>query len=238
VAGEAVATAEETRRFEALVARRAGREPMARIRGSVHFWDLELAVRPGVLIPRPETETLIDAALGALPDRAAPLRVLDLGTGSGCLVLTLLHLFAKALGTGLDLSPQALACTRDNAARLGLADRLTLVGGDWRAAPAGPFDLIVANPPYVAEAELASLEPEVREHEPRQALLAGTDGLDAYRALLPVAASRLAPGGLLLLELGLGQAEAVEALAAESGLRVTAVRPDLAGIPRCLAARA
>jgi release factor glutamine methyltransferase len=236
-AGDSVLDAEEARRLETLVARRAAREPMAHIRGTAHFWDLELAVGPGALIPRPETETLIEAALDAFLDRATPLRILDLGVGSGCLVLTLLHLFRASVGTGLDISPTALACARDNATRLGLAARLTLVHGDWRAAPAGPFDLIVANPPYVAEGELAALQPEVREHEPRLALRAGPDGLDAYRALLPEAARRLAQGGVLLLELGLGQADAVTALAAATGLRVAGIRADLAGVPRCLAAR-
>lgn len=225
-------------RFERLVERRARREPLAYILCTAPFWDLELAVRAGVLIPRPESETLIEAALEAFPDRSAALRILDLGVGSGCLVLTLLRHYAMAVGAGVDLSPTALACARDNAERLGLAPRLTLVEGGWADAPAGPFELIVANPPYVAEGDLAGLEPEVREHEPARALLAGADGLDAYRALLPEAARRLGAGGALLLELGAGQADAVVAMARAAGLRVVGMRADLAGIPRCLHAQA
>lgn len=226
----------EAEALQALAGRRCAREPMAYLRGVAPFWDAEFVVRPGVLVPRPETETLIEEALERRTDRAAGLRLLDLGVGSGCILLTLLRLWPAATGVGVDSSPVALAVTSANARRLGVAGRLSLVEGGWEAAPPGPFDIVVSNPPYVAEAELAQLEPEVRVHEPRAALVAGADGLDAYRALVPEAAARLCGGGLLLLEIGRGQAEAVGTLVERSQLRRLGVRHDLAGIPRCLAA--
>lgn len=222
--------------LDALASRRCAREPMAYLRGSAPFWDWEVEVRPGILVPRPETETLIEEALARRPDRSAGLRMLDLGVGSGCLVLTLLRLWPAASGVGVDLSDLALAVTATNAERLGVAVRLSLIRGSWDAAPAGPFDLIVSNPPYVTSGELDRLEPEVRLHEPRDALVAGKDGLDAYRALIPEATRRLQSGGLLLLELGQGQAPAVRSLVESAGLRSLGERPDLAGIARCLAA--
>lgn len=228
---------ETVERFAQLVRRRAAREPMAHLRGRVGFWDVELLVGPGVLVPRPETETLVEAALAAFPDRTAALTILDLGTGSGCLALTLLHLYPNARAVAVDRATAAIACCTENAVRLGLADRLELVQGDWAAAPAGPFDLIVSNPPYVAEHEFEALQPEVRDHEPHLALLGGPDGLDAYRALLPVAARRLAPAGHVILELGAGQADAVTALLDRHGLVRDGLRADLAGFPRALVAR-
>jgi len=223
-------------RFEALVARRAAREPMAYILGVREFWSLPLFVGPGVLVPRPETETLVEAALEAFPDRRAPLRILDLGTGSGCLLLALLREYPNASGVGVDRSAEALALATLNARRHGLADRAQLVRGDWGRGLAGSFELIVANPPYVASGELAELAPEVARYEPRAALDGGADGLDAYRAILPDLPRLLAPAGVACLEIGAGQATALAALAEVAGFRV-AVRPDLAGIPRCLVLR-
>jgi release factor glutamine methyltransferase len=228
--GEALA------RFEVLVARRAAREPMAYVLGEREFWSLPLSVGPGVLVPRPETETLVEAALEAFPDRTAPLRILDLGTGSGCLLLALLREYPNAVGVGVDRSAEALAHAARNARRHGLDGRALLVGGDWGRALAGPFALIVANPPYVASGELTELAPEVALHEPRAALDGGADGLDAYRAILPDLPRLLAPAGVACLEIGAGQATALAALAEVGGFRV-AVRPDLAGIPRCLVLR-
>jgi release factor glutamine methyltransferase len=195
-------------------------------------------VSPAVLIPRPETETVVEAALAAAGDRGAPLRILDLGTGSGCLLLALLSELPRASGQGVDLSAEALEVARSNAERLGLGERARFEQRSWGAGLEGPFDLIVGNPPYVGEAEIAGLEPEVREFEPRTALVAGPDGLDAYRALIPDGARLLAAGGALALEIGQGQGDAVAALLAEHGLEVVERRPDLAGIPRCLIARA
>lgn len=219
--------------YRGLVARRAAREPMAYILGRAEFWSLAYAVAPGVLVPRPETETLIEAALRAFPDRARPLRVLDIGVGSGCLLLTLLHLFPSARGVGTDTSAAALACARLNAERLGVAARALLVATPWAAGVAGPFDLVVANPPYIPTAEIAGLAPEVARFEPRAALDGGPDGLAAYHAILPDLPRLLAPGGAALLEIGRGQHEALIPLAEAQGFAV-ATHADLAGIVRCL----
>ncbi len=223
-------------RLAHLVEARAARTPMAYVLGEREFWSLRLRVGPGVLVPRPETETLVEAALEALPDRAARLRILDLGTGSGCLLLALLHEYPNALGVGVDRSAAALAIAADNARTLGLADRALLLRGDWGRALGGRFDLLVANPPYVATDELRVLAPEVVRHEPVPALDGGPDGLDAYRAVLPDLLRLRAPGGLACLEIGAGQEPALRALFEAAGLEVAA-RPDLAGIPRCLVLR-
>lgn len=233
--GPVAAAARE--RFAALVARRAGREPIAYLLGEREFWSLPFAVGPEVLVPRPDSETLVEAVLAALPDRAAPLRLLDLGTGSGCLLLALLSELPAAVGLGVDRSLAALAMAERNAARLSLAGRARFLAGSWGAALGGGFDLIVSNPPYIPAPMLAGLTPEVRDFEPQGALAAGEDGLDAYRALLPDVARLLAPGGLAALELGQGQAAAVEALARAAGLAPAGLRRDLAGIERCLLLR-
>ncbi len=215
--------------FAALVARRAAGEPVAYITGRKSFWTLELEVTPAVLVPRPETETLIETALALL--ERPPARILDLGTGSGALLLAALSAWPHALGLGVDRSLPALAVARRNAERLGLAARARFIAGDWGRALAGPFDLVLANPPYVATG--GPVEAAVAAFEPAIALFAGPDGLDAYRALLPDVARLLAPGGLAVLELGAGQAPAVAALAAAAGLR-GGTRADLAGHARAL----
>lgn len=227
---------EAAERLRALTARRAAREPMAYIRGWAEFWSLRFRVGPGVLVPRPETETLIEAALAAFPDRARPLRVLDIGTGSGCLALTLLHLYPAARAIGTDTEPAALVCAKRNAAALGVADRARLVRTRWAEALAGPFDLVVGNPPYVATAAIDRLAPEVARHEPRAALDGGADGLDAYHAILADLPRLLTPDGVALLEIGRGQDAALIALAAAAGFAVRR-RRDLAGIVRCLELR-
>jgi release factor glutamine methyltransferase len=225
-----------TRRMARLVEARAARTPMAYVLGEREFWSLAISVGPGALVPRPETETLVEAAIEALPDRDRGLRILDLGTGSGCLLVALLRTYRRATGVGTDRSAAALGWARANLARHRLLDRALLLRTDWAAGLAGRFELIVANPPYVASAELARLEPEVARHEPVEALDGGPDGLGAYRALLPDLARLLAPGGLACLEIGAGQEPALRRLCAEAGLAV-AVRPDLAGIARCLVLR-
>ena len=237
-AGADEIAAAEHSRLEEMVRRRSAREPMAYILGEREFWSLVFQVTPAVLIPRPESETVVEAALAEVADRRAPLRVLDLGTGSGCLLLALLSELPAAIGLGVDLSPGALTLARANAGRLDLAGRARFEEGSWGAGLEGGFDLIVANPPYVGAGELANLEPEVREFEPQVALIAGPDGLCAYRALIPDCARLLADRGSVALEIGQGQGGAVAALLARHGLTVVGRRPDLAGIPRCLVARA
>jgi release factor glutamine methyltransferase len=227
----------EEGRLEALAARRLAREPMAYILGEREFWSLPLQVGPAVLVPRPESETVVEAALAEVRERSAPLRILDLGTGSGCLLLALLSELPRASGLGIDRSAAALAIAESNARRLGLAGRAAFRHGDWGRGVAGPFDVIVSNPPYVATADAASLAPEVRAFEPEEALFAGPDGLGAYQALAPDCARLLADDGIACLEIGQGQAAAVEAIMRRQGLRLVSSRRDLAGIERCLTLR-
>jgi len=224
-------------RLDEMLARRLDREPMAHILGEKEFWSLPLVVGPGVLIPRPETESVVEAALDAVSDRQARLCVLDLGTGSGCLLLALLSELPNATGVGVDASGHALAVAKVNARRLGLAQRASFAVGDWGCGLDGPFELIVSNPPYIRAADWAGLQPEIRDFEPPAALLAGPDGLDAYRALAPESLRLLATDGSLALEIGFGQADAVTAILAAHGLHVNERRRDLAGIERCLIAR-
>jgi release factor glutamine methyltransferase len=225
------------RAYEALLRRRAGREPMSQILGRREFWSLPFAVSSDILTPRPDSETVVEAALDAVADRAAPLRILDLGTGSGCLLLALLSELPHASGIGTDISAAACRLARDNAGALGLAGRARFIVGDWSAAVAGRFDLIVANPPYIPSPALDSLMPEVRDHEPRRALDGGDDGLDAYRRLLPGIGRLLDPDGRMLVEIGAGQGDEVAALLPSVELTICDRRCDLAGIERCLTAR-
>jgi release factor glutamine methyltransferase len=222
--------------FRALVGRRAAREPMAYILGRAEFWSLPFAVGPGVLVPRPDTETLIEAALRAFPDRGQALRILDVGVGSGCLLLTLLHLFSSARGTGTDVSEAALACARRNAEALGVAGRLELRQTAWARGVEGPFDLVVSNPPYIPAGEIAGLQPEVARFEPRLALDGGADGLDAYRAILADLPRLLVAGGVALLEIGQGQEGPLAPMIDAAGFAL-ATHADLAGITRCLELR-
>lgn len=205
-------TAEEVARLDALVARRAAGEPVAYIVGEKEFWGLTFRVEPGVLVPRPDSETLIEAAVRRRP-RAAALRILDLGTGTGCLVCALLSVFPNAVGIAVDRNQTAARLARDNARTLGLADRLAVVCGDWGAPLAGRFDFIVSNPPYIRAGDRARLPVEARNYEDPAALFAGPDGLAAYRRIFAAAPDLLAERGLMILELGEGQDGAVGALA-------------------------
>jgi release factor glutamine methyltransferase len=236
-AAERVLDPAERERIAAVASRRLAREPVSRIVGMKEFWGLPLRVNPAVLVPRPETETVVATALAALDrdgDRARPLRIADLGTGSGALLLALLNELPNAFAIGTDLSTAALALARDNAQQLGLAARAVFVACDFAAALAGPLDLIVANPPYVTSAELAQLAPEVRDHDPSLALDGGPDGLRAYRALVADAPRLIGAAGHMVIEVGAGQADAVASLfAGQQPLDVTAAR-DLAGMSRAL----
>lgn len=216
------------------IRRRAAGEPLSRLRGMREFWSLNFALSPETLDPRPETETLVAAALDAVPDRAAPLRLLDLGTGTGCLLLALLSELPSAWGLGVDRAFGAALTARANAAALGLSRRAAFLVGDWADAIDGIFDLIVSNPPYIPSGEIATLAPEVR-HDPRRALDGGADGLEAYRALAPQLARLL--GGTAAVEVGAGQARGVVDIMRDAGLDVCGIRPDLAGIDRCLVLR-
>lgn len=228
--------AEEARqRLADLVARRAAREPISRLRGHREFWSLDFALSPDTLDPRPDSETVIETALELLPAREAPRRVVDFGTGTGCLLLALLAEWPRATGIGIDIALGAVRTARRNAARLGFADRARFIVGDWDTAFGGVADVIVANPPYIATRDIIALAPEVARFEPRAALDGGDDGLAAYRALVSAAARVLAPDGLVLFEVGEGQAAAVAALAEAVGLSPRAIRPDLAGVDRCVA---
>lgn len=223
--------------FERLIARRARREPLSHLTGRREFWSLEFETGPETLDPRPDSETLVEAALAAARDRNAPLRLLDFGTGTGCLLLALLRELPMATGVGIDVSPGALAVARRNAERLGLESRARFEQGNWGESCAGPFDLIVANPPYIPTADIAGLEPEVSEYEPRLALDGGPDGLDAYRALMPDIDRLLAPEGAAVLEFGAGQERSLGQIVAAEGLVVAGVARDLAGWDRCLTIR-
>ncbi|HXZ01579.1 MAG TPA: peptide chain release factor N(5)-glutamine methyltransferase [Stellaceae bacterium] len=221
-------------RLAELAARRAAREPYARLAGRRSFWSLDLTLSPATLDPRPDSETLIEAALALLPDRAASLRIVDFGTGSGCLLLALLSELPNAGGIGIDILPGAAAVARRNAAASGLGGRAAFAVGDWGEALAGRVDVILANPPYIRSRDIVSLAPEVVRYEPRIALDGGGDGLCAYRCLAGDIARLLCPGGLGFIELGEGQAAAVAGLMDAAGLSVRQKRRDLAGIERVL----
>ncbi len=222
---------------DALARRREAREPVAHILGRKHFWTLDLAVDSDVLIPRPETELLVETALEALANDV-PARVLDLGVGSGAILLAVLSERGCANGVGVDLSAGALALARRNAEALGLADRVVFKQGGWDVPLATGFDVVLSNPPYIPSAEIETLAPEVALYEPRLALDGGGDGLDAYRAIIPLLIRLLRPGGVFAFEVGRGQAEAVSALARAAGLSIDPVRRDLVGVPRVVRGRA
>jgi release factor glutamine methyltransferase len=232
--------AREVNVISALAARRLKHEPVARILGRKEFWSLELQVTPAVLVPRPETETVIDTALDAVTTRGLRmenLRVLDIGTGSGALLLAMLRELPKAVGIGTDISADALAVARANAERHRLDTRCTFVAGNIASGVDGLFDFILSNPPYIASGDIASLPQEVRDYDPRPALDGGVDGLDCYRAIAAEVPRLLASGGRLIVELGAGQHEAVSALFTKAGLSVVDTRKDLAGIVRALSAK-
>ena len=229
----ATPTPQQSAAFAGYVARRAAREPFAYIAGRKEFWSLDFAVGPGVLIPRPDTETLIEEALRIVPDANAPLRIADLGSGSGALLVAALTEFPHATGIGFERSPAAFGFAQANAARL-IGERAEIRSADWNSAGAG-FDLVFSNPPYIPTADIESLSPDVCRYEPLAALDGGPDGLDAYRELAELLPAILKNGGHAFLEIGIGQASAMELLFQK--LEILRIAPDLAGIPRCLVLR-
>ena len=232
------ALSEAAPRLETIAARRAAGEPLSRIIGEREFWSLKLTIAPEALDPRPETETLVEAALTAFRERRKDsLQILDLGVGSGALLCALLAEFVNARGVGVDISAPAAEVARGNIEACGLAGRAEVRVGDWTENLQGPFDLVVSNPPYVRSADIARLPREVRDFDPRIALDGGPDGLDAYRAILPASVGLLGAGGWLMVEIGAGQAAEVLALAAGAGLIACATPRDLAGVERVVAAR-
>ncbi len=232
-------TQDECARLEDFARRRLAGEPVARIVGEKEFWGLPLQLVPATLVPRPDTETVVELALELLRAGGAldrPLRIADLGTGTGAILLALLSELPAATGTGTDISEAALQTATANAARAGLSERATFIACDYASGLSGRFDLIVSNPPYIRSADIGGLAAEVRNHDPLAALDGGADGLDAYRALVPQAASLLAPGAALVVEAGAGQSGQIQALMVAAGLTPAAApKADLAGIPRAVA---
>lgn len=228
------ASEEMISRYTALIERRLSGEPVARIVGKKEFWSHEFLLGSDTLVPRPDSETVVEAALAAKPRREAPLRVLDLGTGTGILLAAVLLERPNAMGVAIDCSSNALSIAEKNFARLGLSKRATFLCGNWGAAVGQKFDLIVSNPPYVETSSIAELKPEVRDHDPALALDGGKDGLDAYRAICAELSKLLAPDGVAVLELGMGQQTAVAEIAQRAELTVNDVKSDLSGCPRAL----
>jgi len=219
--------------FNGFVDRRCRREPVSRIVGRREFWSLDFAITLATLDPRPDSEALVEAALAQFAPEP-PRRVLDLGSGTGCLLLAVLSERPSWTGIGIDIAEDAVAVGRANARTLDLAGRAHFQNGDWGQGLSGPFDLILSNPPYIPSREIPGLAPEVSAYDPRRALDGGEDGLDAYRALAPAIARLLAPKGFAVIELGKGLAEEIARLMCATGLTEIDRRRDLAGVERCL----
>jgi len=232
----ALIAAEEAQHAE-MLSRMIAREPLSRIVGRREFWGLEFVLSADTLDPRPDSESMVEAVLSRLADRTQPYRFLDLGTGTGCLLLALLSEFPQANGVGVDVAAGAASTARRNAKRLGLSDRAYFAVGDWARAIAGGFDAVVANPPYIPTRAIPELPPEVRDSDPRRALDGGSDGLAAYRAIAADLLRLLRPDGLFAAEIGLGQAEAVALILAQNGLAIEGFAADLGGVIRCVVAR-
>lgn len=234
--GDTILSADAALTLDAALARRLSGEPVARILGAWEFWGLPFRLAPETLVPRPDTEILVEAALAAVPDRNAPLRCLDLGTGSGCILVALLSELPHAVGIGVDRSPGALHMAQQNAMANAVDRRAAFMAGDWCDALRGGFDLVVSNPPYIADDLIQDLDRDVRAHDPRAALAGGPDGLTAYRRILEGvrANALLAPGGRLLFEIGYDQADSVRDLARAAGFTDRGLKRDLAGHDRVL----
>ncbi|WP_404421596.1 peptide chain release factor N(5)-glutamine methyltransferase [Thalassospira australica] len=238
---EDTVTMDKAKTFRSMVARRLKHEPVSRILGQRDFWRHSFRLSPETLDPRPDSETIVELALDWLEDANAP-TVLDFGTGTGCLLLSIIGDLQKASGLGIDISEGAVTCARENANRLGLADQVEFRVSDWDSAitdaerKAG-FDLIVSNPPYITQADMEKLSPEVRQYDPRLALTDEGDGLGAYRILSQVAFSLVKPAGFVIFEIGQGQEKDVSRLLVEAGFVGIEYREDLGGIVRCVAAK-
>ena len=235
---EQVLDEQQTGRVRLVLDRMAAREPLSRILGRREFWGLEFSLSDDTLDPRPETETVVAAVLRQGLDREAPLHLLDLGTGTGCILLALLSEFPAASGFGVDIALGAAKAARGNAAALGFAERANFVVGHWGTAVSGRFDVIASNPPYIAAAGLADLPREVALYDPRLALDGGPDGIGAYRSLIIDLPGLLKPGGVFACEVGFGQAPTVMAILQAGGLAIEGCERDLAGVARCVVARA
>ncbi len=229
-----ILTRKQQQEFDALLARRAAREPIAHILGKKEFWGLEFAVTPATLVPRPDSETLITALLAHMPQRGSKLRVLDLGSGTGCLLLAALSEYPQATGLGVDINPEAIDVARGNAKALGLINRAEFKKSDWNSEVNGVWDVVLSNPPYIPTKDICGLSPDVADYEPRLALDGGSSGLDCYRAITGFLPTIMAENGVALLEVGVGQAADVAMLATLQGLKVVQVACDLAGIERCV----
>ena len=232
----ATVSADQLATLDRLLARRQAREPMSHILGRREFWGLDFTVTPATLTPRPDTETVIEAVLDARPDKGAPLRILDLGTGTGCLLLALLHEYPAATGLGIDVSADALAVAEKNAVALGLAGRATFDEGVWCQGVEGTFDVVVSNPPYIPDDDILGLMTEVSAYEPIAALRGGSDGLDAYRQISSELPKVMKQGAGVFFEVGDGQADAVAAILREGGFSDVSRRADLGGRERCISA--
>lgn len=224
----------EAANFEAYLKRREKREPVSRILGEREFWSLSFLLSEETLDPRPDSETLIEATLGVFSNKIAPLKILDFGTGSGCLLLSLLHEYPNATGVGVDINEDTLKTAQLNAQNIGVSSRASFVKSDWGASVIGKYDVIVSNPPYIDEADKNILAPEVVEYDPERALFADKKGLGAYEILMPQIANLLLEDGSAFLEIGYDQKQDVEKIVVEAGLRLRGVFKDLGNIERCL----
>ena len=228
---------EELPQFEHALGRREAREPLSHIMGEREFWSLPFQVNASVLDPRPDSEIIVSSVLAYYPETDRPLKIADLGTGTGCLLLSILHERPAAEGIGVDISESALSTARGNASILGLSARATFVQSDWDSELDGTFDVVLSNPPYIPTAEIGSLAPEIARYEPRCAIDGGADGLVAYRRIADALPQLLEPNGLVALEIGQGQDSYVPKILSDSGIQIVSLEKDLAGIPRCVLGR-
>jgi release factor glutamine methyltransferase len=232
---ESLLSPDQAETLASFTRRRLDHEPVARIVGEREFWGLPFRLSAETLVPRPDTETVVETALDLIADRRAPLRIVDFGTGSGCILVALLHELRNATGLGIDLSFGALVTARANAHANGVGTRSRFALSRWADAVSGTFDLVVSNPPYIASGVIPTLDDEVRDYDPRLALDGGPDGLEPYRILLTEAGRLLSPGGLLVVEIGYDQAQDLTSLAGLHDLEILRIAHDLSGTPRCVA---